>query len=167
MNICRVVLPLFFLSAVNGFSQTENARVSQRSQNSSEDIPHLEKHGTAARRPAAPGSGERAPGRASSQLAEVQGRRPPDAHQRHPDESDGGRTAGAPRQSVTDPEFPHGRPEIGWPRYSGYRHGSCATTARQRSAKLDPERLVFTGSAVEPHRPWPGGGIGRLRKPHL
>jgi len=49
MNLCRVVLPLFFLSAVNGFSQTENARVSQRSENASEDIPHLEKHGTAAR----------------------------------------------------------------------------------------------------------------------
>jgi hypothetical protein len=49
MNFCRVVLPLFLLSAVNGFSQTENARPSQSSQNTSEEIPHLEKHGTATR----------------------------------------------------------------------------------------------------------------------
>jgi hypothetical protein len=49
MNLCRIILPLFFLSALNGFSQTENPRSSQRSQNVSGEIPHLEKHGTATR----------------------------------------------------------------------------------------------------------------------
>jgi hypothetical protein len=44
---------------------------------------------------AAQGGGERTPGRASPRLAEVQGRRPPDPHQRHLDESDGGGAAGA------------------------------------------------------------------------
>ena len=47
MNLYRVVLPLLFLSAVNGFGQTGDARTSERSQNASEEIPHLAKHGTA------------------------------------------------------------------------------------------------------------------------
>ena len=49
MNLCRVVLSLWVLSVVNGFGQTENARSGQRAQDASEDIPHLEKHGTATR----------------------------------------------------------------------------------------------------------------------
>src|ERR1700722_2931230 len=42
---------------------------------------------------------------------------------------------------------------VSQPRYNGYQDGSCATTARQRSAKPDPQRLVLAGSAVEPYRP--------------
>jgi hypothetical protein len=49
MNFWRVVLPLLVVSAVNGFSQTENARSGRESQNASGEIPHLEKHGTATR----------------------------------------------------------------------------------------------------------------------
>ena len=73
------------------------------------------KHGTAAPCPAAQSSGKRTPGRASSQLAEVQGRRPPDSNQRHPDESNGSGAARAPRQ-VDQP------PRPGWPGVSGDRH---------------------------------------------
>jgi hypothetical protein len=48
MNLCRVILLLLCFSAAIGFSQTENAGSSQKS-DAADGIPHLEKHGTATR----------------------------------------------------------------------------------------------------------------------
>jgi hypothetical protein len=49
MNLGRIVVLLLFVSAVIGFSQSENSRSNKGSQDNAEQIPHLERHGTATR----------------------------------------------------------------------------------------------------------------------